>query len=303
MSLWDFARLAGSDTLQEADFASVLASALLAYEGGADLGLTPGAGLIWSHKRLRVVTFADAPRAGLTPGFVMPLSQSPIIATRVANAIRETGAFRSTPDWAGLIDILPVKPPQRQVSPGGQITGPSVGTVGTVGTQVTWSSGNGFLTAGHVAPTVHAPVFEGNTNIGAVVWSNDPAGHGTAVEPDIAVIELASGVKVTNPITRTATAGPAATITIHSSQTPGTIMGMSQFLFMQQQNATCGDIYFTTAEITASGDSGGPVLLGSDVIGHVVGGSPGITSFIQDVNYQLREAANPLRSGLLGLRI
>jgi hypothetical protein len=294
VSLWDFAGLGGSESLREADYASVLASALLAYQGGIDLALTPGAGLIWDGKRLRIVTLVDGSRAGLDLGVRIPLNQSPIIAARVADALR------GRPEWTSLIDVLSIKPPERQVSPGGPITGPSVGTIGT---QVTWNSGRGFVTAGHVAPSVHATVVEGHTHIGAVAWSNDPTGHGTAIEPDLAVIELLHGVTLTNPIARAATAGPAATINILSSKVSGIIMGMSQFLFMPRQNATCGDTYFTTGQITLGGDSGGPVMLGTDVIGHVVGASPGVTTFIQDVHYQLREAANPLRAGLLGLRI
>ncbi len=294
MSLWDFAGRAGSDSLREADYASVLASALLAFEGGFDLALTPGAGLISDGKRLRIFALADAPRAGLEPGVRIPLNQSPIIARRVTNALR------ALPEWVSLIDVLPITPPERQVSPGGPITGPSLGTIGT---QVTWNSGRGFVTAGHVAPAVYATVLEGSTQVGVVAWTNDPTGHGTAVEPDVAVIELNDGITLTNPIARAAIAGPASMITILSSQTSGMIMGMSQFLFMPKQNATCGDTYLTTGQITAGGDFGGPVMLGTDVIGHVVGASPGVTTFIQDVNYQLREAANPLRSGLQGLRI
>jgi hypothetical protein len=294
MSLWDFARLAGSELLQEADYASVLATALHQFGSRTDLALTPGAGLIWRDKRLRIVVLADAKRSGLEPGVPVPLSQSPIIASWTADALR------GTPDWMSSIDILAIYPPERQIAPGGQITGPSLGTIGT---QVRWNSGSGFLTAGHVAPSVTASVYDGRRCIGTVVWSNDPAGHGTAIEPDIAVIELQPGVTLSNPIPRKTTAGPAATISVLSSGMAGVVMGVTPFLFMQSQNATCGDTYFTTSEITTGGDSGGPVMLGGDVIGHVVGASPGIMSFVQDLDYQLREAANPLRAGLPGLRI
>jgi hypothetical protein len=293
MSLWDFARLAGSSSLREADDASVLAAALVASSPDG-LALTPGAGLIWLHNKLKIVVLADAKRTGLQAGVPVPLNQSPIISNVV------TGALRRTPDWFFGISVLPIHPPERQITPGGQITGPSIGTIGT---QATWNGGSGFLTAGHVAPVVGASVYDGSTHIGNVVWSNDPAGHGTTVEPDIAVIELQSGALFSSPITGKANAGPGASISILSSGTPGVIMGLSQFLFMPSQNATCGDTYFTTGQITIGGDSGGPVMLGGDVIGHVVGASPGIMSFVQHVDYQLREAANPLRRGLLGLRI
>jgi hypothetical protein len=65
MSLWDFARLSGSTHLREADLASVLATALLAFEGGSGLALTPGAGLMWNAGKLRIVVLADALRSEL----------------------------------------------------------------------------------------------------------------------------------------------------------------------------------------------------------------------------------------------
>jgi hypothetical protein len=289
MSLWDFARLAGSESLQEADFASVLARALQQFTFPVF-----GAGLIWYANQLKIAVLADAKYSGSEPGVPIPLVSSPTVNSWVADALG------GLPQWFSLISVVGIYPPERQIAPGGSITGPSVGTIGA---QVRWNSGNGFLTAGHVAPAVHAGVFDGATQIGTVVWSNDPTGHGVTVEPDVAVIELQPGVTIINPIPGKATAGPTATITVLSSSNSGVIMGLSQFLFMPSQNATCGDTYFTTGQITTGGDSGGPVMLGNDVIGHVVGASPGITSFVQDVDYQLREAANPLRAGLAGLRL
>jgi hypothetical protein len=123
------------------------------------------------------------------------------------------------------------------------------------------------------------------------------------VEPDLAVTELLTGFSMTTPLSSAVHAGPANQITVLSTSNTGTIMGLSQFLYMQSPNATCGDTYFTTTEITQPGDSGGPVLLGNNLIGHVVGASPKVTSYVQDVAYQLREASNPLRSGLPGLRM
>jgi hypothetical protein len=294
MSLWTFARTAGSEDLREADLASVLATALREFGGRIDLGLTLGAGLVWHRERLRIVALADAKWAGLQPGIPIPLNQSSVVSSWVADALK------GMPEWARLIDVMAIYPPERQIAPGGSITGPSVGTIGT---QVRWNSGSGFLTAGHVAPSVRASVYDGSACIGSVAWSNDPAGHGTAVEPDVAVIELQTGVSFSNPIVSAATAAAAASVTILSSGNSGVIMGLSQFLFMPSQNATCGDTYFTTSQITTGGDSGGPVMSGTKVIGHVVGASPGVTSFVQDIDYQLREAANPLRAGLPGLRI
>jgi hypothetical protein len=41
--------------------------------------------------------------------------------------------------------------------------------------------------------------------------------------------------------------------------------------------------------VTQPGDSGAAVLDSSgDLLGHVIGGSPGAFSYIQDIHYQLR---------------
>ena len=314
MSLWDFARLAGLDGYRQADFAAILSESLLygttrtatgeprprgdlnvrVSASRPALKVVPGAGLLLFEDRLVPFVFADSEASGLAPGVTLDLQSSPLIREIVANALE------GVPEWASFIRVLPIATPLRQAAPGSQISGPQVGTIGT---QVSWSTGTGFLTAGHVAPSVSAKVYEANSHIGYVAWANDPAGHGAAIEPDVAVIELLAGVTIASPIPSAAAAGPAASISVLSTGAAGSVMGLSHFLHMGHQNATCGDTYFTTSQMTTGGDSGGPVMLGSDVIGHVVGASPGITSFIQDVQYQLREAANPLRSGLTGLRI
>jgi hypothetical protein len=294
MSLWDFARLADSDNLREADYASLLATALLAFDGGQDLALTPGTGLGWVKGQLRILVLVDSDRTELAPGTVSSLREVSAIQARVASAMG------GLPPWSNLVDVFAVTSPRRQLAPGATITGSAQGAIGT---QVRWNSGVGFVTAGHVAPRVNMTVYDGSTAIGTVAWSNDPAGHGTAVEPDVAIVELQAGLSMQSTLAGPVSAGPAAMITVLASGNAGQVMGLSQYLYMPSQNATCGDTYFTTAQITQSGDSGGPVLLNNDLIGHVVGASPNVTSYVQDVSYQLREASNPLRSGLSGLRM
>lgn len=257
MSLWDFARLAGSENLEEADRAAVLANALRTPRRlvrpslGKDdfqLSLTPGVGLIWQNEKLNIVVLADAKLAELPPGISIPLGQT----STVLNAVN--AAFASPPEWTRSIVVFAVSRPEMQISPGGAITGPSRGTIGT---QVRWNSGSGFLTAGHVAPLLHASVHDFGSYVGDVVWTNDPTGHGGAVEPDVAVIELHSPVGLSNPIVGSTTAGPAAAVSILSSGISGVIMGISQFLFMASQNATCGDILRDAPRCGAPQDEAG----------------------------------------------
>jgi hypothetical protein len=305
MSLWDFARLAGSQDQSEADLAWQLAAGLLEAGVRDGLALTPGAGLIWHNNWLAISILADVARvnsaatdAQLVAGQVVPLEGIAVLRERVAQALR------GQPRWMWKIMVLGINEPSLQVSPGQVITGPHKGTVGT---PVKWSAGSGFMTAGHVTPSVGTDVFENTMKIGSVAWANDPAHHGTSIEPDVAVVELLSGMSASSNLTGPSLAGPNAPITVVSSGATDTVIGFNAFLYMTGQNATCGDIYMTGHEITQPGDSGGPVVLsngtGTDVIGHVVGGSSNVTSFIQDMQYQLREASNPARHGLAGLRM
>lgn len=49
-------------------------------------------------------------------------------------------------------------------------------------------------------------------------------------------------------------------------------------------------LYFTTTAASGPGDSGAPVLASgtSKIVGHVVGGAPGLTSYIQSIDVQLQ---------------
>ena len=70
------------------------------------------------------------------------------------------------------------------------------------------------------------------------------------------------------------------------------IMGQMQWLWMPSSNCTCGHVYMTTAHVTAKGDSGAPCLKSGDLIGHVIGASKGMATYIQEIDYQLQEIRN-----------
>jgi hypothetical protein len=203
-------------------------------------------------------------------------------------------------NWFDDVLVVPVSEPQLQAAPGDSIASPHVGTLGA---GVMWSGKQGFLSAGHVAKPVNAIVRSAGKTIGTIVYSNDPAGRGTAVEDDAALIELAPGVGRSNIVSSAGLAGPGATVSLVASgkAPPATIMGKSQFLFMPTANATCGDVYFTTTQFTQPGHSGACVVaVNGDLIGHVLGASPGYTSYIQDVHFQLNAiASQPAFAGLV----
>jgi hypothetical protein len=296
MSLWDFARAAGVESLEIADRASRLAQAIPAFREGASLELFPGAGLVGLADGLALFLFADAKRTGLTPGSIQGFDEVPAAVEIV------TAALGGRPEWASGIRVLGNTTPEPQIASGDAIVATNPGTAGVA---VTWNSGSGFLTAGHVAPYLFTDVTDATGKIGSVAWTNDPAGHGALIEPDVAVVELLPGISMSS-VAGKAVAGPAAAVTVPFTGASGLVMGMSGFVYMSYPSGahgTCGDTYFTTSQITNPGDSGGPVMLGRDVIGHVIGASPGMTSYIQAIDYQMREAANPLRAGLPGLRI
>ena len=296
MSLWDFA---GPDYLEDADRAAALSMALLAVARVEEIAaLTPGAGLIWHDDYLSPYVLANAKFSGQSAGKV-----TSILELGDDNPVRRliTQALGAPRPWFARIRIFSTTPPQAQVSPGGSITRP---VSGTVGCQVTWNSGTGFTTAGHVAPTKGTDVHDSTRKIGTVVWANDPAGHGTSIEPDIAIVECAPGVSVSPKLQQSAKARPAGAVTITSSGNKGAIKAFSEFVVLDlgnQKTATVGDSYQTDREITSGGDSGGPAMVGNDLIGHVVGASTGVCSYIQAVDYQLKEAAT--RGGLTGLRL
>jgi hypothetical protein len=66
-------------------------------------------------------------------------------------------------------------------------------------------------------------------------------------------------------------------------------MGFVPALFVPAMAGMWGQLYFTTAGCSVPGDSGAPVIRGgtNEIVGHVVGGATGITSYIQSIDIQL----------------
>ena len=114
----------------------------------------------------------------------------------------------------------------------------------TIGCEVRWGQKAGFITAGHVGNPLHANLFDNNGALGTVVYTNNPTGHGSAIEDDVAVVEYAAHVGPMNPRygAGVARGGDSVTVLIRR-QVSATIMGYGHHIWMPSQNATVGDMY------------------------------------------------------------
>ena len=193
---------------------------------------------------------------------------------------------------------MQVSPTALQVGPGSATR--ALGINGQLGAPVSWSANKGYLTAGHVAQSVKASVDDGNGKvIGKVAWVRTAS----AVQPqgcagssvDVAVIELQVG-RPNNKggIKSTALAQPFSALDVQTKKGVKTtrIVGTARWWYLPRPTGvTLTEIYLSEKDVTADGDSGGPVLLsapGGQVIGHIEGGGKN-TSCFQDIHHQLAE--------------
>lgn len=184
-----------------------------------------------------------------------------------------------------------VEPPEPQYFPGDEVHG--LGTRGTLGAGVSVNGTDAILTAGHVAQGATTVKNSGGVP-GQVLVSIDPSSTGSAMPmADVAVIQPARWATAsTIQLSGTSSAVQGGTeIEIHglSGVQSATVMGFTPFLHVPSMAGQWGDLYFTTAGVTAGGDSGAPVVLkGTDsLIGHLVGASGSTTSYIQTITLQL----------------
>jgi hypothetical protein len=164
---------------------------------------------------------------------------------------------------------------------------------GMCGASVTWGNNrNGFFTAGHVAQSQGALVYDrGGDILGTVAASWDPASSQTSA--DVAVVELATNVS--NPglsLSGTNTISGPTNINIHKAGSSPNVMVVTKtpWFYFKQVNGNVADLYWTERGVTQRGDSGAAATIsGTDeLIGHVVGGTGTYASFVQDINYQAR---------------
>lgn len=246
---------------------------------GVEFGVL-GVGVVVTPAGLRAVILHSSDETTFRP---QPIMQVPALHSAVQSVI---------PGGLNVVDdavALSISDPQLLAAPGDPV---SSAVTGTAGVQLNWGAGLvGILTAGHVCKSTSNAVTVGGM-AGSVALALDPTSHGGSVEADVSVIQLTTSVPATSQITSTtvATGGDSVTIATRSGKSVTTkIMGLLQWLWLPSSNCTCGQVYLTTTNVTVSGDSGAPAKKGSELVGHVIAGSPGMTTFIQAIDYQLQE--------------
>ncbi|MDQ6914302.1 MAG: S1 family peptidase [Actinomycetota bacterium] len=230
----------------------------------------------------------------LRPGQLTPVAELGELRGMLEESLRA--------DVPGNVQALPVPEPQPCFAPAETVSGPI--KRGTLGARVTTANGShAILTAGHVA-TTGTVVHDGGNHPGKVVFSVDPAQvPALVVTVDVAVISADcwdphAGATVVIGGQAELTGGMG--LAMHGSVSGvklGVVMGRSPFIHVPSMSGQWDDCYFTTAGISQDGDSGAPVLAdGADhVVGHLVGASGKITSYIQAINPQLAAAGVTLR--------
>jgi hypothetical protein len=146
---------------------------------------------VWANERIcGVALLLDRQSESLHPTVLVDGS--------VAGSIRTFETIRQFPvlvgaierllgagtEWSSRMRVMGVTEFAEQLRPGDTI---SATARGVVGCGVRWSNRYGFLTAGHVA-SISVNVLFGGNQVGTVVYSNNPAGHGLKIEEDVAVV-------------------------------------------------------------------------------------------------------------------
>jgi len=246
-----------------------------------------GAGIIEQPDGPRPVVFVDQRAAPSTdsPSRGLPeVRELPEIAALLAeHEIR-------VPSRAVVLALPPAHP---QYGPGRHVAG--AGRTGTLGARVTTAAGkDGILTAGHVA-TMGAVMRNRDDQLADTTFSIDPAQVPAAqVTADVAVVEPISPSAWHPGIALTGVAAPAIgdQVTLVgdvSGLQTSRIMAASPALWLSESSGMWASVLLTTESFSQQGDSGGPVTVqgSADLVGHLVGGSGVVTSYVQSIDVQL----------------
>lgn len=187
-----------------------------------------------------------------------------------------------------VVPLIPPIPFRKRVPGTGLLVGDRHGTAGNY---AEWNGQQGFLTAGHVAPMLHAPVRDrGGNRLGLVAETlhrhNTPPAPGC---PDVAFIKTPSIPPSVRPAAvRAPIEGEGLRLIGQKGPATTWVQGIAQVLRVRRTEPAWGEVILTGDPVAVPGDSGGAVY-GTDValVGHIVGGAPGAYSVVQDIQYQL----------------
>jgi hypothetical protein len=278
-----------TDLSRAVEVASLLSDALLTQSDVGSARLMPGAGLCLENGYLYPTVMVDTNVLGIPP-----YDGPSLIPLREFYAVEDTlksllGGFSEKLD-PNTMRALPISQGTLHAAPGSDLMG---NMKGCVGPHVSWGAGRtGFLTAGHVAPTVGATVTDQmSAPLGTVLWSHTPvpALNKPPADLDAALVELSPAQPpLAGQVSRVVGAGDI--VTIRSNGTQIGIFGFWGHLRFGSASTCYADCYATDQKVTAQGDSGGLVECAGDVVGMVVGSfTRRDMTIIQSIDYQISE--------------
>jgi|SRR5215469_2487765 len=292
MSLWDFGR--SPDATSKA---LLLAEGLRLGPTGLPTPLSPpfgvffgifGVGLIYREDQKRVVAVVIMDASDVPAAFPQVVELATVPRAKNALATLFGGSADMEAMFTADVFAVGVPTPELQVATGDMIMAPNVGTCGS---SARWANSQGILTAGHVGSAPSA-AFSNGAHIGNVVFSRNPANGGAQVGADVALVELNPGMHLNKSVTGTVRAQPTSNVLIMrpNGGSPVQVIAKTNWFYIPASNGTYGDVYLTMTGVTQPGDSGAAVLLQNtqSLVGHVIGASGRITSYIQDIEYQLQ---------------
>jgi hypothetical protein len=288
MSLLEFA----DGNIEIAGQAALIGSLLQSFGGQSVLPVS-GVGLVAHEGQIRPMIALDY-FSDETTHIIRPMSE----ITEFSDIFRPILG----PDLVSRIYVLFVAPPEPFIAPGDNISSPNPGRVGCA---AYWHSGSGFLTAGHVATTAGAGVFDGRTRLGTIKYVSNPAGGGTVPMADVAVVELSGGSKLSASFGARVAAPANSTVTVQNGRVgaSGKVFAFCSFTYWSKVSGTYGDTYITDRAVSVGGDSGSAVTdISGNLVGMLVGGTTS-NSYIQDVQYQIGRVSSSTSAGLSGLRL
>lgn len=176
---------------------------------------------------------------------------------------------------------------------------------GTLGARVHDARGvDCVITAGHVAPRVGEVATSGGRPIGEVVFSVSPQQQPPNVaSADVALIDVSNWFDddgpqhSTEPVAaqlRMMLTAYGAASGVQSAWVKGIV---GSYVGEHDTHGDWSDVLVTMGSLSAPGDSGAIVMVEDTdgIVGHVVGGFPGIHSLVQDVTFQLEASGAALR--------
>lgn len=233
---------------------------------------------------LVVFLAANSDLLPLEPKSLLPISETPIVAP-IAQMLGES------PEWLKEVFVWAIPSPIPQVNRGAGIVQSQTGTAGFA---ISWNGGHGYVTAGHVAQAGGGVVRLANgapTPLGNVIVSHNPAGHGNAPLPDVAIVQDVPSNHQPSTIKLSAgQRGDRVSIITSRGVLSDVICAYTDAYYSTPANCCFANVHQTEGGVTQGGDSGSAAVHENtgEAIGSVVAGRHGFVTLLQDVAFQLR---------------